>query len=210
MSMKIPPLTENLQEIGTIDISKIKTLLNNHPELWKECNYRQNKYKPHKKTESIICVWSSNNKNNLQIIRYEKTYKLFESFINELIGILKKHFHWKKEIFIYKAMFANLKLKSKITPHIDMGPVLRKPQRIHIPIFTDQDFVYTKIGGVTYHLKPGSIYNFNNTIRHSVENNSTKDRINFIIDVSEVGTLPCLENNLISVNSLSDERIKIL
>ena len=207
--MKTPPLIENLEKIGTIDISKIKILLNKYPELWKECNFRQNKFKVHKQTESIICIWSSSI-NNVQIIKYEKTYKLFESFINELLGVLKTHFRWKKEIFIYKAMFANLKPKSQITPHVDMSEILRKTQRIHVPILTDQDFVYTKIGGISYHLKPGTIYNFNNTKLHSVENKSSKDRINFIIDVSEVGTFPSLESNLISVNSLSDERIKIL
>lgn len=210
MSMKKPPLKENLEEIGTIDISNVQNVLNNKPELWNECKYRQENFKPHKDTESIICVWSGRTATGPQVIRYENNYNLFKSFINELLVLLKNHFKWQKDIFIYKAMFAKLKAKSNISPHIDRFPLLRRPQRIHVPIFTEDDKVYTKINDTTYHLKSGTIYNFNNTKRHSIENTSTKDRVNFIIDVSEVGTLSHIEKTLISITDLKNSVVKIL
>ena len=75
---------------------------------------------------------------------------------------------------------------------------------------TEDHLIQTIIGGKTYHLKAGTIYDFNNTKRHEVKNESKKDRINFIIDVTEVGTLPKLEKSKISVVNLKDARVKIL
>ena len=210
MSMKSPPLKENLEEIGTIDISNVQNVLNNKPELWKEFKYRQDNYQPHKNTETIVCVWSGRSAEGPQVLKYENNYNLFKSFIDELLVLLKNHFKWKKEIFIYKAMFAKLKAKSDVSKHIDRFPLLRKPQRIHVPIFTEEEKVYTKIGETTYHLKNGTIYNFNNTRPHSVDNTSTKDRVNFILDVSEVGTLSHIEKTLISITDLKNSVVKIL
>ena len=209
MAMKIPPLNTNLEEIGTIDISAVQSTLNEHPELWDECDYRQKSYDKHQHTKSIMCIWSGQKKLEPQVLIYKNNYKMFEPFINELLPKLKEHFNWKKPMFIYKAMFAKLTAKKEILPHIDMSRPLRKPQRIHVPIFTEDHLVYTNIGKETYHLKAGTIYNFNNTRRHGIKNDSTTDRVNFIIDVSEVGTLPRLENSLISITDLKDARVKI-
>ncbi len=211
MSMKSPPLTENLVEIDTIDISNVLNTLNDNPQLWEECDYRQKNYNKHEHTKTILCVWSGKyGKNNPQLIKYDKTYNMFESFINEILNKLKAHFDWKKEMVIYKAMFAKLPAGKNIHPHVDGTRPLRKPHRIHIPILTEDHLIQTQIGGETYHLKAGTIYDFNNTKKHAVKNESTKDRINFIIDVTEVGTLPKLEKSKFSVVDLKDARVKIL
>ena len=159
MAMKIPPLNTNLEEIGTIDISTVQSTLNEHPELWDECDYRQKSYDKHQHTKSIMCIWSGQKKLEPQVLIYKNNYKMFEPFINELLPKLKEHFNWKKPMFIYKAMFAKLTAKKEILPHIDMSRPLRKPQRIHVPIFTEDHLVYTNIGKETYHLKAGTIYN---------------------------------------------------
>ena len=208
--MKLPPLNKNLDIIDTINISPIQKLITNHPELWKSMTYRQDKYKPHKNTESIICIWSGSKNNIKQIIKHEPNYNLFETFIKNIINKLKFHFNWKKDIFIYKAMFAKLKANKRITKHTDGGPLLRIPQRIHIPIFSEHNLIDVDINNITYHLKEGTIYNFNNTKPHRVINNSSKDRIHFIIDVSEIGTLPNIEKNMITIKNFNDKLIEIL
>ncbi len=208
--MKLPPLNKNLDIIDTINISPIQKLITNHPELWKSMTYRQDKYKPHKNTESIICIWSGSKNNIKQIIKHEPNYNLFETFIKSIINKLKSHFNWKKDIFIYKAMFAKLKANKRITKHTDGGPLLRIPQRIHIPIFSEHNLIDVDINNITYHLKEGTIYNFNNTKPHRVINNSSKDRIHFIIDVSEIGTLPNIEKTMITIKNFNDKLIEIL
>lgn len=208
--MKIPPLNKNLDIIDTINISSIQKILNENPELWNKIKYRQNQYEVHKNTESIICIWSGCKNKIKQIIKHQKNYNLFETFINKIIIILKKHFNWSNDVIIYKAMFAKLKPNSRIKKHTDEGVLLKIPQRIHIPIYTEEHLIDTEINNITYHLKEGTIYNFNNTVPHRVINNSLKDRINFIIDVSEINTFPSIEKNIITVSNFNDKSIKIL
>jgi len=208
--MKIPPLNKNLDIIDTINISSIQKILNENPELWNKIKYRQNQFEVHKNTESIICIWSGSKNKIKQIIKHQNNYNLFETFINKIIIILKKHFNWTNDVIIYKAMFAKLKPNSRIKKHTDGGVLLKIPQRIHIPIYTEEHLIDTEINNITYHLKEGTIYNFNNTVPHRVINNSLKDRINFIIDVSEINTFPIIEKNIITVSNFNDKSIKIL
>jgi hypothetical protein len=71
---------------------------------------------------------------------------------------------------------------TKIDTHMDKWGVLSKCCRIHIPIQTSPDVVFF-VGNNCYSIPEGQIFEFNNQIPHSVENNSNLSRIHYVFDL---------------------------
>ena len=73
---------------------------------------------------------------------------------------------------------------SHIPDHIDSGEFLYLGRRIHIPLITNKDVIFT-IFGNSINMEVGKWYDINNSLPHSVDNNSIYDRIHIIIDLIE-------------------------
>lgn len=141
---------------------------------------RKDQFNVHKNTENIILIWTTNNN---PYLRFEdkKMLILFESLVSLIKKKLKEIFKTYKNPIITKLVIAKLLPNSNIPQHIDNSEILRVIQRIHIPIITNSD-VTVKINNKQFNMEFGKIYNFNNTLLHSVSNNSNKSRIHLIID----------------------------
>ena len=177
-----------LSFIDTINIDGPIKILNKNKHLWGFNTERQRTpqrihipktFYVHRNTESIVIIWTDN-KSPFKKEENKKLFKLFNSFFLELLEILNNKFQFNKPEII-KLVFASLLPNSCIDRHIDQGPVLRTPQRIHIPIITNED-VDSVINDKTFYMAPGHIYNFNNTLPHSIINRSKQKRIHCIID----------------------------
>ena len=172
-----------LDLIDSINIDDVVKTLKENPELWDIDTFRQRNYRVHKDTQSVVLIWTENRLPFRRVVN-EKILKLFNPFISKLIPILKNKFKYENPLVV-KLMFAKLLPKGHIIPHLDNGPVLRIPQRIHIPIVTNKDVIAT-INGKEFYMETGRIYNFNNTLMHSVMNNSEEERIHCIIDYTDM------------------------
>jgi hypothetical protein len=72
----------------------------------------------------------------------------------------------------------------KIKPHIDKGYVTNGP-RVHLVIFTNSDVKFI-VDNESFYFQPGTCFQFNNFLLHSVENNhSTNSRIHLVADFVE-------------------------
>jgi aspartyl/asparaginyl beta-hydroxylase (cupin superfamily) len=71
---------------------------------------------------------------------------------------------------------------TKIDTHVDKWGVLSNCCRIHIPVQTAPGVVF-HVEGNTYTIPEGQIFEFNNQIPHSVENNSSVHRIHYVFDL---------------------------
>jgi hypothetical protein len=167
--------------INSINVESVIDILKNKPELWNLDKTRQTLYEEHKETESIILIFTNNTYPYERKINKE-LIGVFKPFLNELISILNEHFKYSQPVIV-KLIFAKLKAGGKIKPHIDNGFILQVPNRIHIPIIPNDDVIFT-INKKQKQFKKGNMYNFNNTMEHSVINNSSTDRVHCIIDYS--------------------------
>jgi hypothetical protein len=94
---------------------------------------------------------------------------------------------------------ARLPAGKNILPHVDSGEFLELPSRLHVPIWTNPHVTYF-IGGVMvddgrpdkmsahmfareFHMKPGEVWEIDNTSYHSVRNGGDTDRWHLVMNV---------------------------
>lgn len=144
---------------------------------WDQYEFRQKTYDAHKKTKTIPLIYDEDFRHenptyHADYHKYKKNIDTFKEILDKKLGKGR----------IIRAILVNLLAKNKIDEHIDSGYSLSNCNRIHIPIITN-DEVYFKVGEEKKNLKPGEMWEINNTNKiHSVENNSNQDRIHLIID----------------------------
>lgn len=81
-----------------------------------------------------------------------------------------------------KAMLAKLQAGQMIDGHTDGAGSNLYTHKIHIPLVTHPD-VLMCIDGHTEHLEVGKVYEVNNLVMHSVQNDSYLDRVHLIFEV---------------------------
>lgn len=82
---------------------------------------------------------------------------------------------------ILRVQLAELPPGRIIRPHVDLG-ILAQVHRLHIPLITHPDVQFI-VSGKNFFLEEGVLYNLNNTVRHSVVNNSAIMRIHLMVDM---------------------------
>jgi hypothetical protein len=173
-------MTFEIKEICNINTSLSDSLLSSiDNEHWKINTSRQKTYEVHRFTETIRLRHVKDlNFNNFRFVNYE-TFEHYKPIIDQYLEILSKHFTIKD----YTALIVNLKPKGIIDTHTDNGSrYFELGHRLHIPIKTNEDVFFT-VGNTRMNMEVGKIYEINNLTTHSVENNSTENRIHLIMDI---------------------------
>jgi len=172
-------MKKNFQQYGIFDVSGIKKILKDNYFDWDEFDLRQNRgQRVHRETKTIPIIFDE----SFSIKKYTKTkhYPLFESEIIKLEEHLANEL--KEDGFIFRAIIVKLPAKKEIRKHIDNGASLTIPKRIHIPIQTNPDCIFS-VGKVDKNLKEGEVWEINNDgRRHGVVNAGDEDRLHLIID----------------------------
>ncbi len=160
-----------------VDLSFIKRKLAKIPERAWHGSGREKTYEVHKQTQSLLLIHDDDFRH------YNPTYHdLYTDFRRELKPIFDFIAeHYQNDGYVVRALFARLKGKGRIDTHTDGLYSLLKCHRIHIPIITTDDVVFS-IGGEEKVLGEGEMWEINNATLHAVENRSEQDRIHLIID----------------------------
>jgi hypothetical protein len=87
---------------------------------------------------------------------------------------------------IGRARFMRLAHGADVPAHSDGNYSWRNRVRIHIPIITHADVIFSSVGNVDIHMAEGEAWIFDNWREHAVHNQSPVDRIHLVIDT--VGT----------------------
>ena len=151
--------------IGKTDVPELPPGLD-----WDSYTYRQKTHRVHSQTKTIPLIWDE--KLQGEII-YHPDYPYFKEFLESLsLG----------KGYLQSAILINLPAGKSIPLHIDAAPFFKKFKRIHIPLITNKDCLFT-VGNETRHLKQGEIWEIDNDNQHhSVVNGGTTDRIHLLID----------------------------
>jgi quercetin dioxygenase-like cupin family protein len=103
-------------------------------------------------------------------------YKDFEKFIEAAVSL------HKEPIKVQQAILTRLKPGAKIGRHKDVGPITVKTHRIHIPVITNTECIFT-VDDIKKHLSPGEVWIIDNVDKyHSVVNEGRESRVHLIID----------------------------
>ncbi len=83
---------------------------------------------------------------------------------------------------IIRLLLAELAPHGKIAPHRDGGAGTVLVHRLHVPVLTDPEVKFY-IDEIPHMLEAGVAYEFDNTRRHAVENESDRPRIHLMCDI---------------------------
>lgn len=130
-------------------------------------------------TDTIPLMYDTEHRIDSGILH--KNYERFNSYINEVIVATTRHIG---EVELRQAMLTRLKAGAVIPKHKDEGPLTAKSHRIHVPVTTNTECIFS-VGSEFKNLKPGQIWIVDNVGRlHGIQNNGITNRIHLILDVA--------------------------
>jgi len=170
-----------LRELGPVEMEPLSEAILSLPrEAWLENQQRQQDYDVHRRTESVVLIFTSGDGwPEITVTRESGWDLLSETAVPLMTEIISNHYEPGGTII--RAMAAKLLPGEVITPHRDAHPSFHHGHRIHIPIKTNPR-VRFMIDGQPYKFKVGEAYEINNQKTHSVMNKGKEERINFIFD----------------------------
>lgn len=170
-----------LRDLGDIDTTALReAIFALDDAVWEENTYRQNEYKQHSNTKSIVLLFTeSDGWPNIEIKKENGWDLLSEHVVPIMDQLLAKHYPPGGTII--RAMIANLTAGGIINTHIDAHPSFHAGHRIHVPITTNPR-VRFMIEGQPNQFKVGKAYELNNQKTHSVMNKGKEDRLTLIFD----------------------------
>ncbi len=180
----------DFKQLGQCDISVLKAQLGNFDEsLWYENKTRQNTYSVHQKTQTINLIFDEDFRHESPTLlpRYEQLRQALtpiESLLNRYYSRplkLKRLAARYGKPYIIRAIIVRLSPSSTISEHQDHGSSLSRCHRIHIPLQTNENVLFS-VGNSTANLKEGEVWEINNRNVHSVNNQSEQYRIHLIVD----------------------------
>ncbi len=129
-------------------------------------------------SDTIPLIYSPNDKS--KDLLHHEYFGAFSGHIDSVIQIATMVLG---TVSAKQAMLTRLRAGTEIGRHKDKGELTAKTHRIHIPIITNKDCIFT-IEDESRYLNAGEIWMIDNVDRfHSVTNNGKENRIHLIIDV---------------------------
>jgi hypothetical protein len=159
--------------------------------------FRQNTEHVHRETKTVPLIWDSSLSGT---VITHPMYDYFKEYLDQL-SLGPGH--------VQTAILIKLPASKSIPSHVDKGPFFRDYHRIHVPIVTNPDCLFT-VGDETIHMKPFEMWEINNDNKfHSVTNNGTSDRIHLLIDFAPLKLRLSTHNKLLEFNTF-DKSVCVL
>lgn len=173
---------ENVRELVPVDLSTIKPMVLKLSEtVWNLENERkENNFGCFHHTRHIIFRFIRDNRNARDFYSHP-IWEVWKPTLEPVFRAVIEPYGFRKPEFP-KAMLARLQAGHRIDPHIDGAGSNLHTHKIHIPIQTNPNALFTT-NGWTGHLDEGVAYEVNNVAPHGVENRGQEDRIHLIFEV---------------------------
>ena len=158
-----------IRDLGEVDSTAlVSAILGLDESAWLENSYRQQAYRQHSDTESVVLVFTNTDAWPELLVEKKQGWDRLIDVAGPLMHEIIRE-HYRPGGTIVRAMAAKLKAGGKIRPHVDAHPSFSIAHRIHVPITTNPR-VRFMIEGRPHRLEPGQAYEINNKKLHSVAN----------------------------------------
>jgi Aspartyl/Asparaginyl beta-hydroxylase len=149
-------------------------------DIWEKNDFRQTAFEVHRRTKSIVYVWSHPSDDEYAAIEthIDRTEPLH---VEVWKAAMKIRDYYSAAATITKLMLAKLSPRSVIREHYDGGNLARI-HRCHLPIITNAACTFL-IDGIPHHFGPTAVIEINNQLLHGFVNDSDEDRVHLICDV---------------------------
>ena len=176
-----PRKTRSIRRLGQVDIAPLKDAVLALPEaVWDAENAsKPNRFGALDATRHIIFRFVSNFRDWRQ--SYDgPLWNEWKELLEPVLAAATADYGYERGGFP-RIMLARMAPGGVIHPHSDKNPAAKWPHKIHVPIQTNEDVVFS-VDGVSYHLAEGEAVELNNMAVHAVENRGNTDRIHLIFE----------------------------
>jgi aspartyl/asparaginyl beta-hydroxylase (cupin superfamily) len=177
--MRLPSAVVQLFDYPIDDI--VAALPGPADPLWDAAQFRQQIFKPHSLTRSIVFNWLDNAWRPGQpfiVLRADRPPRQLTAAVDACATALEKRLGGK----VAKLMLAELAPGGVVGEHVDAGAALTRVHRCHVPVVSNKDVDFL-VDGERFYLEPGIAYEFDNTRKHGVHNRSETPRVHLICDI---------------------------
>jgi len=149
--------------------------------LWDMAPFRQNRYRAHEATRSIVFNWLPN---AWRPGEAPATIRLAypPAPLSDAVWAFAEHLRRHRVGVVAKLVLAELAPGERIRAHSDEAPALTLAHRCHLPIVSNEGVSF-RIEREPHRLKPGTCYEFDNTRLHAVRNDGDAPRVHLICDI---------------------------
>jgi len=181
--LEVDEIGFTVNELFEHDVTQLKEKVLGIPEEdWLKFEKRNESYVEHKSTHAI-CLYSEAEEGDEVYSEKIKNEELLKLFADDLKSLNEKYLKTYKSGRMSRILLTRLDEYSKIPSHNDSGTHLNYCRRTHVPIVTNDDVEFY-VNDINHSFKENMVYEFDNTKKHAVYNNSEHKRIHMIIDWS--------------------------
>lgn len=176
-----PRKTSTIRRLGPVDVDALRAAVAAIPEaLWDSENAdKPNRFEALDVTRHIVFRFIANFRDwrtSYDRPLWDEWRPLIEPVLHQAVAT----YGYERGVFP-RVMLARMAAGGVIQPHRDANPAAKWPHKIHVPLETNPDVIFS-IDGEGYHLPVGEAAEVNNMTVHAVENRGGTDRIHLIFE----------------------------
>ena len=180
----------DLRKIGDIDITRFAQYAAKITDAdWTADAFRQKTYEVHKQTQTIRLIMDEDGRHRDPT--YHPSYETYKVLLEPIETFIRRQFEQTLKAkrlrkkhgrgYFIRMILVKLLVNGSIPHHVDQGETLSKSHRMHLPIITNEQNLFS-VGDTEMHMKPGELWEINNRRKHGVVNGGSEDRIHLIVD----------------------------
>ncbi|MES2496506.1 MAG: aspartyl/asparaginyl beta-hydroxylase domain-containing protein [Pseudomonadota bacterium] len=151
--------------------------------IWDVFRLRQQRFRVHDRTRSIVFRWSSLSSEGPRAIMTSTYPPTSLAAAADACALRLAEAYGGT---VESLLLTELGPGQVIPPHRDGGPLLEGTHRCHLPVVTNPGVEF-RIDDIAYHLRAGTVYEVDNLRRHAVANAGTAARIHLICNIRPGG-----------------------
>ena len=180
----------DLRKIEDIDVTRFAQQAAKITDAdWTANAFRQKTYEVHKQTQTIRLIMDEDGRHRDPT--YHSSYQTYKELLEPIEIVIRRHFEQTLKAkrlrkkhgrgYFIRMILVKLLADGSIPHHVDQGETLAKSHRMHLPIITNEQNLFS-VGDTKVHMKPGELWEINNRREHGVVNGGSEDRIHLIVD----------------------------
>lgn len=168
----------NFRRLRQLDIQPLRQRVAQLSEADWQCDTgRQQRFSAHRETQTLALLYDPD-------FRYAQPTRqpAFDGVAPELEPVLAAIAQdFPAHSYLLRLLLVRLPASCSIASHTDGGASLHFVHRLHLPVITNRDALFT-VGDETRHLAAGEVWEINNCRSHSVCNGGASARVHLILD----------------------------
>ena len=180
----------DMRKIGDIDVTRFAQQAAKITDAeWTADAFRQRTYEVHKQTQTIRLIMDEDGRHRDPT--YHPSYEIYKELVGPIEIFIRRQFEQTLKAkrlrkkhgrgYFIRMILVKLLANGSIPHHVDQGETLSKSHRMHLPIITNEQNLFS-VGDTEMHMKAGELWEINNRREHGVVNGGSEDRTHLIID----------------------------